>query len=321
MHIRPHKDGYRVEIQHKQYRESKTFPNKGMCKTWADDRLKELKRITLQGFDDREPVANLFARYYHEISPTKKGSRWERIRLNAMSEHEAFKNKKISQISPEMVSKYRDDRLQEVSAGTVLRELSLLSGVFDIASKEWHMIDKNPIINIRKPKSPQHRDKVISEKEVADFLASIPYNKKNKPSSVSDRVGLAFLFAIQTGMRAGEICGLAKADIYGKVATLKQTKNGKSRRVPLSKEALRIVGLLGDDLFGLTSSRLDAMFRKLRDAGGFEFRFHDTRHTAVTHLAKKLDVMNLSKVIGHSDPRQLMKYYHPDEEDLADLLG
>jgi integrase len=161
---------------------------------------------------------------------------------------------------------------------------------------------------------------VISDKSISLFLASIPYNPKDKPSSVSDRVALAFLFAIETGMRAGEICGLTRADITSKVATLKQTKNGKPRKVPLSQEALRILALLDDDLFGMTSQRLDGMFRKLRDAGSFEFRFHDTRHTAVTRLAKKLDVMVLAKVIGHSDPRQLMKYYHPDEESLADLL-
>jgi len=292
-----------------------------MAKTWGEQQLKEFKRLAMAGFDDRQPVFELFERYMENISPTKKGERWERIRLLAIAQHPTFKQKKISQITPDLLAEYRDARLKEVAPGTVLRELALLSGVFDVACKEWHMMDKNPVSLIRKPKSPPHRDKVISEQEIEQFLASIPYNKNNQPSTVSQRVALAFLFAIETGMRAGEICGLTRADITNKVATLKQTKNGKPRKVPLSQEALRILALLDDDLFGMTSQRLDGMFRKLRDAGGFEFRFHDTRHTAVTRLAKKLDVMDLASMIGHSDLRQLQKYFHPDPQDLADLLN
>jgi len=49
------------------------------------------------------------------------------------------------------------------------------------------------------------------------------------------RVAVAFLFAIETAMRAGDICGLVDSDIVSRTATLRQTKNGTMRGVPLSR--------------------------------------------------------------------------------------
>lgn len=55
-------------------------------------------------------------------------------------------------------------------------------------------------------------------------------------------VALAFLLAIDTAMRAGELCSLNWDDIDfdGRVAHLELTKNGYSRDVPLSKKALKL---------------------------------------------------------------------------------
>lgn len=48
--------------------------------------------------------------------------------------------------------------------------------------------------------------------------------------------------------------------------------------------------------------------------------FHDLRHSAITRLAKKLDVLALAKMVGHRDLRQLMIYYNPSAEELAGRL-
>jgi len=48
-------------------------------------------------------------------------------------------------------------------------------------------------------------------------------------------------------MRAGEIVGLRRQDITGRVAHLPETKNGDARNVPLSSEAVRLLEALGDN--------------------------------------------------------------------------
>ena len=321
-YLRKLKNGWQAQIQVGKNRVSSVHPNKAKAEIWAAEKAAELRKIRDLGIDDREPLANALERYAQEQSPKKKGERWERIRLKAIAAHPVFKNKKISAIDVPLIAKYRDARLQEVSGSTVNRELNLLSSVFQVAMLEWRLIASNPIKLIKKPKESPHREKLISSEEVDKFLAQIPYTFGSRAETVSECVGLALLFALETGMRAGEICNLAAADVSGSVATLQMTKNGRRREVPLSKNAKKILSLLPDQepLFGLTASRLDPLFRRYRDRAGLEFRFHDARHTAVTHLAKRLDMLSLAKVIGHSDPRQLMTYYNPTAEDLARLL-
>ena len=317
-------DKWRVQLQVGKRRVSKIFATKGRAQEWAAEQQLTLKKIRDMGIDDREPFANVLERYAEEQSPKKKGERWERIRLKAIGQHESFKGKKIAHIDVPMIAKYRDARLKEVSGSTVNRELNLLSSVFQVAMLEWRLIASNPIKLIKKPKEAPHREVLISKEDVDKFLAQIPYKRTDKAVTVSQCVGVALLFALETGMRAGEICGLMPGDVIGRVAQLRQTKNGKPRQVPLSTQAAQLLKLLPETdgpLFGLKSASLDALFRKYRDKAALDFRFHDARHTAITlNLAPKLDVLSLAKIIGHSDPRQLMTYYNPTAQSLARLL-
>lgn len=51
-----------------------------------------------------------------------------------------------------------------------------------------------------------------------------------------------------------------------------------------------------------------------------DLRFHDLRHEATSRLATVYQLHELTKVTGHKDPRMLMRYYHPDAEELARRL-
>jgi integrase len=72
----------------------------------------------------------------------------------------------------------------------------------------------------------------------------------------------------------------------------------------------------------LNTTQLDALFRKAKQKALIEdLHFHDTRHTAITRLAKKLDVLPLARIVGHKDLRQLMVYYNESAETLAQQLA
>jgi len=104
------------------------------------------------------------------------------------------------------------------------------------------------------------------------------------------------------------------------------TKNGKSRDVPLSSRAIRLIEQMrGFDealVFGLKTASLDAFFRKYRQRAGLDgFTFHDTRHTAATMLCKKVEVLTLCKIFGWSNTSQALTYYNPKAASIAALLG
>ncbi|AKQ59688.1 Phage integrase family protein [Bordetella hinzii] len=77
-----------------------------------------------------------------------------------------------------------------------------------------------------------------------------------------------------------------------------------------------------DFVFGLKTASLDALFRKYRERAGLEgFTFHDTRHTAATMISKKIDVLDLCKMFGWTDPKMAMVYYNPHASSIAARLG
>ena len=51
-----------------------------------------------------------------------------------------------------------------------------------------------------------------------------------------------------------------------------------------------------------------------------DLHFHDSRHTAITRLAGKLDVLALARMVGHKDLRMLQIYYNESAEDMAKRL-
>src|SRR6185437_8037617 len=123
-----------------------------------------------------------------------------------------------------------------------------------------------------------------------------------RAETATQRVGLAFLFALETAMRSGEICALTWENVYlsSQYVVLPRTKNGDEREVALSSRAVAILEALpnGDGpVFGLDDALRDALWRKTRPAAHRAIHFHDTRAEAIWRLSKKLDVLQLARMI------------------------
>lgn len=75
-------------------------------------------------------------------------------------------------------------------------------------------------------------------------------------------------------------------------------------------------------VFSLTPHSLDALFRKVRDRLMLDdLHFHDSRATALTHLAKRVPVEVLAKISGHKGIALLVNvYYRESAEDIAKRL-
>lgn len=318
-HIRRRGANWYVEVHANQRRQHATFRTRQEAALWALEREGEL---TL-GRRGNRPVHTLhdaLERYRNEVSPTKRGHHWEAIRLTAWQRDLKFVGERIDRISSDQLGQWRDQRLKSVSAGTVRRELGLLGAVFEEARREWKWLPANPLKDVRKPATPKPRSREFSEAEITAIVRATGY--RGKALNVSHQVAIALLFALETAMRAGEICSLGPEQVRGRVAHLDETKNGDSREVPLSKEALRLWGLLPKG-FTITPRQLDALFRKYRTKAGITgATFHDSRRTATGRLAKKLDVLQLAKMTGHRDLKILLRtYYAPKSAEVAKLLG
>lgn len=346
---------WRVQIYVNGTRESGSFSTKAQAQAWAAKRETELREHKSLGVIRGKTVRDAFHRYEKEVSRTKRGHRFEALRMAVLADLEVgepkvkFGDISLSELTAAHVAALRDARLgmevaqrelegapapvpKTVKSSTVNRELNLVSNVFTVARREWKWLTENPTRDVRRPKNPAPRDRRPTVDEIDRLCLSLGFTE-GPVTSTSQRVALAFLFAIETAMRAGEICALLPSYIDGNVVHLPAaiTKNGTKRDVPLSKRALELLSFLPEvdrqdgesepRVFGVSSKSLDALFRKAKDRCLItDLTFHDTRHEAITRLAKKLNVLELARMVGHRDLRMLQVYYNESAAAIAARL-
>jgi integrase len=307
-----------VTVNYKQ--QSKTFATKAEGYVW-EEQLKAGK-----GKTPNITFGKLLEDYRDKVSVNKKGERWERIRIAKFLTDKELSDVKLADLDKTVIAKWRDRRLKEVSALSVLREWALLSHCIEIAIHEWDYLKENPMKSVKKPVGEAPRDRLITQDEINRLNFALNYSNDAKLSTITSRVGAAFNFAIETAFRAQEICNLTWGDISGSVAKINDSKTRAGvRSVPLSTRAREIIeqckGIDEKLVFNIKTSQLDSLFRKAKKLALIEgVHFHDSRATAITRLAKKLDILDLAKIIGHKDLRMLMVYYRENVESLVSKL-
>ena len=303
--------------------QSKSFALKSAAEQWARQTELEMtdgKYIAVS----KETVKGLFERFRDEVCPERKGNRWEQVRINALLRDVKWMSLSTDKMTDVVLTKWRDDRLKVVSGATVNREMNLISAVFTHAIKEWKVrMAENPVSLVKRPPKPKHRNRRVSDEELSTL---VDFFNGSNPETASWYAGRMFVFAIETAMRLGEMSALlwSDVDVKKRFLTVRDSKNSDSRHIPLSTAAIKLLsGLPKTDefVFPVGKDVVGAMFRRGCGALGIQdLHFHDTRHEGVSRLAKKLNVMELAKVIGHRDLKSLMIYYNPTVEDLAGKL-
>jgi len=301
------------------------FLTKGHAVAWATEREVEIRANKSTGTAVKKSLHDALVQYKRDVTPTKKGKRWEELRIDKLIKELSFVGKLMGDVSVTDIADWRDTRLKLVKSSSVNREMNILSSVFTIAVREWRWCDHNPVRDAKRPKNPQHRDRLTTQHERQSMLDALGYVEGAAPVTVGQKVAYAYLIALETAMRAGEICSINKNTLYlgQKFARLIDTKNGESRDVPLSSRAIELFKLVPDGV-GITTAQIDAMWRKARgntEGKVVDLKFHDSRHQAITNLAKKLNVLELARMVGHKNPKTLLIYFNDTATTMADKLG
>jgi integrase len=262
-------------------------------------------------------------KFSDEISPTHKGERWEQIRLQKLMRDE-IASIMLSKLSTEDLQSWIDR--QVIAPASIRRELNLIQSVLKHCRNPWKWMHEDITKDLVKPALPKHRNRRVWPEEENAIIEMLGYDENYPVITNRQRLAVAFLFALETGMRQGEIWKMEwdLIDIEQRFVSLPDTKNGTSREVPLSSRAVELIKKLEPQIGRVFKSKQEsasAEFRKAVKRCGIEnLRFHDTRHEACTRLAKKYNVAQLAKVIGHNDLNSLQIYFNPTGAELAQLL-
>ena len=264
------KTGFRVFVERKGIRETKSFESRAEANAWASRREYEI----LTGTSPKQiakgnTLHKAFEKFRDEECPKRRGEKWEKTRINRFMRE--FDDCPIENFEPSHIAEWRNARLLVVEKGTVRRDMNLLKSILDTARKEWGWIAVNPITDIKRPSDPPSRNRLITDEERDKMVEALSYEDDLPVITVSQKIAVAFLIAMETGMRAGE---LVKCRVSGKVASLVDrvakgdaTKNGDERNVPLSKRARELFAKV-DNKLDIKLGSLDTLFREAREMAG-----------------------------------------------------
>lgn len=320
--IRKYGEKWRAEICRNGRRSSKILRTKRAAQDWAARQEYVAGEAGSGGrARPRLSLAEATRRYELEIMPRKTvlwNSRGSELVVLRMIQGDILAAKDVADITAADLAAWRDRRLQTVSPSSAQRYMNTLSSILTACVKDWGILEDNPMRKVRRPPPTPPRNRRPSPEEIERLAVA--------GSDVAMKMGrahLAFMFAIETGMRASEIAQLTREnlDLERRVAHVPRSKNGQARDVPLSSEAVRLIGLLpeADPVFGFASgTKLSANWYSLKEKAAVSgLTFHDSRHEAATRLSRKLDVLALARMLGHKNIRELMTYYNETAEEMV----
>ena len=295
---------WQAQVFRRGVRRSESFPSKGAAVAWAGTVEAEIM-AGVRGEIPNLTLDAVFERYGRDVSAGKKGEKWEKARIGLVR-RDPLALVRLKDFGKVQVAQWRDRRLEAVSAASVRREWNLLNHACNLAVGEWGWLKENPFKLVKRPADGKARKRTATDAEIAVLTEQASPNMRR-----------VIVWALETGMRAGEIAGLTAEDVSGNVATISDSKNGTSREVPLSAKALEQLPAP----FGLTAGSISGLFAKLcKDVKIDGLTYHDLRATAATRLAKRLNPFQLAKMFGWKDMDMVLTYYRETAEDVAKLL-
>ncbi len=228
----------------------------------------------------------------------------------------------LHQVHDGTLERFKQDRLRRdgVKARTVNADLEVVRRITRLSARNWRdetsghtWLTEAPAISFL-PKTDARPPRPMTEKEQMAMLRELP-----------PHLGRMLLFAVNTGCRQEEICGLrwderSEHDLF--VLPPERTKNSKERKIPLNRTALSVVEACKGkhptyvftytDAFSRTervSKMNNTTWKRARDVIKAPIRVHDLRHTFAMRLREGgAEPWTISSLLGHL-PKTITEHY------------
>ncbi|HQX27851.1 MAG TPA: site-specific integrase [Alphaproteobacteria bacterium] len=191
--------------------------------------------------------------------------------------------------------------------------------------REWDLpLRENPLTKLKKLKVNNARSRRMEPEEWEAI----------KTAAVTCRnpfIMPLIKLAIETAMRRGELLALQwqHIEFETRTAHIPVTKNGYSRTIPLTGEAINILKEIQNMRFndeevfpGMSGNAADHAWDRIIERAKIKnLHFHDLRHEAISRFFEKgLSLPEVALISGHRDFRMLFRYTHLKAEDVAQKL-
>ncbi|HGC4360896.1 TPA: tyrosine-type recombinase/integrase [Escherichia coli] len=220
---------------------------------------------------------------------------------------------RASKMTRKFVIEYRSDKLQAgLMPSSINRDLCALSAMFSLLIDAEVYHNENPVRGIRKLKVQNTEMAFLSDDEIDRLLKRLE----------GDARRIAIL-CLSTGARWKEASTLRGEHIVGNRVTFFNTKNGKSRSVPVADS---VVPLIKTRRTGLLYQVDYLSFREILQEVKPDLpkgqATHVMRHTFATHfMMNGGNIVTLQRILGHATIQQTMTYAHFSPDFLQDAIS
>lgn len=235
---------------------------------------------------------------------------------------------RLDSITHQDFETFRVHRLNTVKPTSVNAELRHIKAAFSFAV-DIELLKTNPAQKVKLCKVLRNNKRRFLDQEEIKRLRVACDDSPDLKRMVD--------FALQTGLRRGEITSLEWRDIDFKRKMIHvqnkvsfRTKSGKDRQVPMNRQAVKLLSEMkatGPNL----DSRVFALnywwFGKVFKLAVREAKLPDTttihtlRHTFASHLVMQgVDLRSVKEILGHSDISVTMVYSHLSPDHLSETV-
>ncbi len=246
----------------------------------------------------------------------------ERDRYSAKRLFPFFSQRELNRLGPADIHEYIESRRADgVQAGTINKELNLLSAALNFAQKRLQWDVPNPVKGMRL-REPEGRIRWITREQYSRLLEEAVHVRAHLVDFIK--------LGVNTGMRKGEMLGLewSRVDLKQRLVylTSMDQKNGRYGSVPLNTEARAALLSRANHratycpdspwVFCDRQGRRIQNIRKGFDsacarAGIEDFHPHDLRHTCATWLVQNgVSIREVAEILRHKTIQVTMRYAH-----------
>jgi integrase len=256
--IRKRKDRWQAQVRRKGSSPvSKTFTLQKDAFLWARQMEIFADRGEIPSVQQKlaadSSLSDLITRYIQTVTSTKRSAEYETIILQALLRH-PISQKSLKELQVKDFANYRDERLKEISGASLRRQLNPIRHMFQIAINEWGIPLKKTLGQGDAESQGQQTRTTAEGRGVRKAVGCC--TDQTEPF-----IEKIVVFAIETGMRRGEILNLCwdQVDLKRRSVTILESKNGYSRTIPITQlAAFTLQSLSRDDarVFPTTANSL-----------------------------------------------------------------
>lgn len=307
---------------------SGVFDRKTDAKIWAAQVESDIRRgrFLPKTAHSKHTLAESIDRYVEEVLP-------EKAKTTQESDHSRldFWRRELGHVTLKHLNyEQLEDIIPAIRASgrgngdtSIRRHFAVLSHILSMTIR-WGWLAISPIPRVRLPQEPKGRVRFLDNEELSRLLEAL-YKGDNTA------LYAAVVLSLATGMRRGELLALTwdRVDLDRGHITLTNTKNGSTRGVPLTGEALMVLKDYGrvrrldtSRVFPSSNGKGGVCFRKpflraLTKTGIKDFHWHDLRHTCASYLAMSgAQLQTIAEILGHRSLQMTMRYSHLSQAHL-----